>query len=186
MALPQVNVPASAANQFERNPILSIPSEFGRQWSPANELAPENLISERYLRSIDNTARKVTLKEAIYIAINNNPALKATELEPIAATEAVRGANAAFDPDLTAQLDVEKTVTPVTSPFQTLNSSSFNQKFYDWNFGIDKISSITNGTLSVTFDNNRTLTNSNFSGVNPLYQPTLEASLVQPLLRNFG
>jgi len=186
MALPQVNVPASAANQFERNPILSIPSEFGRQWSPANELAPENLISERYLRSIDNTARKVTLKEAIYIAINNNPALKATELDPIAATEAVRGANAAFDPDLTAQLDVEKIVTPVTSPFQTLNSSSFNQKFYDWNFGIDKISSITNGTLSVTFDNNRTLTNSNFSGVNPLYQPTLEASLEQPLLRNFG
>jgi len=32
MALPQVNFPASAANQFERNPILSIPSEFGRQW----------------------------------------------------------------------------------------------------------------------------------------------------------
>ena len=25
MALPQVNVPASAENQFERNPILSIP-----------------------------------------------------------------------------------------------------------------------------------------------------------------
>lgn len=186
MALPQVSVPASAANQFERNPILSIPSEFGRQWSPANELAPENLISERYLRSIDNTARKVTLKEAIYIAINNNPALKATELDPIAATEAVRGANAAFDPDLTAQLDVEKSVTPVTSPFQTLNSSSFTQKFYDWNFGIDKVSSVTNGTFAVTFDNNRTLSNSNFSGVNPLYQPSLEASLVQPLLRNFG
>jgi outer membrane protein len=186
MALPQVNVPASAANQFERKPILSIPSEFGRQWSPATELAPENLISERYLRSMDNTARKITLKEAIYIAINNNPALKATELDPIASTEAVRGANAAFDPDLTAQLDVEKTVTPVTSPFQTLNSNSFTQKFYDWNFGIDKVSSVTNGTFSVTFDNNRTLTNSSFSAVNPLYQPTLEASLVQPLLRNFG
>jgi outer membrane protein TolC len=186
MALPQVSVPASAANQFERNPILSIPSEFGRQWTPAKEVAPENLISERYLRSMDNTARKISLKEAIYIAINNNPALKATELDPIAATEAVRGANAVFDPDLTAQLDVEKTVTPVTSPFQTLNSTSFTQKFYDWNFGIDKVSSITNGTFSLTFDNNRTLTNSSFAAVNPLYQPTLEASLVQPLLRNFG
>jgi outer membrane protein len=186
MALPHVSVPANAANQFERNPILSIPSEFARQWSPAHEVAPENLISEKYLRSMDDTARKITLKEAVYIAINNNPALKATELDPIAATEAVRGANAAFDPDLTSQLDVEKTVTPVTSPFQTLNSTSFNQKFYDWNFGIDKVSAVTNGTFSVTFDNNRTLTNSTFSGVNPLYQPTLEASLVQPLLRNFG
>ena len=136
MALPQVSVPASAANQFERNPILSIPSEFGRQWTPAKEVAPENLISERYLRSMDNTARKISLKEAIYIAINNNPALKATELDPIAATEAVRGANAAFDPDLTAQLDVEKTVTPVTSPFQTANSDSFNQKFYESLFAV--------------------------------------------------
>ncbi len=186
MALPQVNVPANAANQFERNPILSIPSEFLRQWSPAHEVAPENLISERYLRSMDDTARKITLKEAIYIAINNNPALKATELDPIAATEAVRGANAAFDPDFTSQGDVEKTVTPVTSPFQTLNSTSFTQKLYDWNFGLNKVSAITNGTFALTFDNNRTLTNSNFSGVNPIYQPSPEASLVQPLLRNFG
>jgi outer membrane protein TolC len=186
MALPQVNVPASAANQFERNPVLSIPSEFGRQWSPAHEVAPENLISERYLRSMDNTARKITLKEAIYIAINNNPALKASELDPIAATEAVRGANAAFDPDLTSQLDVEKTVTPVTSPFQTAGSISFNQKLYDWNFAVNKVSALTNGTFGIAFDNNRTLTNSTFAAVNPLYQPTLEASLVQPLLRNFG
>ncbi len=186
MALPQVNVPANAANQFERNPILSIPSEFIRQWSTAHEVAPENLISERYLRSMDDTARKITLKEAIYIAINNNPALKATELDPIAATEAVRGANAAFDPDFTSQGDVEKTVTPVTSPFQTLNSTSFTQKLYDWNFGLNKVSALTNGTFALTFDNNRTLTNSNFSGVNPIYQPSPEASLVQPLLRNFG
>jgi outer membrane protein len=185
MALPQVNVPAKAANQFERNPILSIPSEFVHQWSPAYEIAPENLISEKYMRSMDNTARKITLKEAIYIAINNNPALKASSLDPIAATEAVRGSNAAFDPDLTSQLDVQKVVTPVTSPFQTIGTS-FNQKFYDWNFGLNKVSAITNGTFSVSLDNNRTLTNSSFSGVNPLYQPTLEASLSQPLLRNFG
>ena len=186
MALPQVNVPAAAANQFERNPVLSIPSEFVRQWSPAYEFAPENLISEKYLRSMDNTARKITLKEAVYIAINNNPALKASELDPIAATEAVRGANAAFDPDLTAQGDVEKSVAPVTSPFQTTGSIGFDQKFYDWNFAVNKVSALTNGTFSITFDNNRTYTNSTFSGVNPLYQPTLEASLVQPLLRNFG
>ncbi len=186
MALPQVNVPANAANQFERNPVLSIPSEFAGQWNPAYQVAPENLISEKYLRSMDNTARKITLKEAVYIAINNNPALKASELDPIAATEAVRGSNAAFDPDLTAQLDTEKTVEPVTSPFQTLGSIGFNQKFYDWNFAVNKVSAVTNGTFGITFDNNRTYTNSTFSGVNPLYQPTLEASLVQPLLRNFG
>ena len=186
MALPRVNVPANAANQFERNPVLTIPDEFAHQWSPAYNVTPEDLISERYLRSMDNTARRITLKEAIYIAINNNPALKASELDPIAATEAVRGANAAFDPDLTAQGDVEKSVTPVTSPFQTTGATGFDSKAYDWNFAVNKVSAVTNGTFGITFDNNRTYTNSTFSGVNPLYQPTLEASLVQPLLRNFG
>jgi len=186
MALPQVSVPASAANQFERNPVLSLPDIFGRQWSPSKEVAPEELISERYLRTADDTARKITLKEAIYIAIRNNPALEASELDPIAATESVRQANAAFDPDLTSQLDVSKDVSPVTSAFQAIGSDAFTQKNYDWNFAVNKVSAITNGTFGITFDNNRLLTNSSFSSVNPAYQPTLEASLVQPLLRNFG
>ena len=186
MALPQVNVPANAANQFERGAILSLPDMFARQWNPAEEIAPEGLISERYLRSSDNTARLITLKEAIYIAIHNNPALRAVELDPVAATEGVRSANAAFDPDTTSQLDTSKNVSPVTSPFQAPGSLAYTQKYYDWNFGVNKVSAVTNGTFGITFDNNRTYTNSIYSSVNPLYQPTLEASLVQPLLRNFG
>jgi outer membrane protein len=186
MALPQVSVPASAANQFERNPILSLPDMFGRQWNPSKEVAPEELISERYLRTADDTARQITLKEAIYIAIHNNPALEASELDPIAATESVRLANAAFDPDLTSQLDESKSVTPVTSSLQSAGSDAYTQKNYDWNFAVNKVSAITNGTFGITFDNNRLQTNSSFSSVNPAYTPTLEASLVQPLLRNFG
>ncbi len=186
MALPQVNVPANAANQFERNAILSLPDMFARQWNPAEEVPPESLISERYLRSADNSARLISLKEAVYIAIHNNPALRAVELDPIAATEGVRAANAVFDPDLTSQLDTSKDVSPVTSPFQAPGFLYYAQKFYDWNFAVNKVSAITNGTLGITFNNNRTYTNSVFSSVNPLYQPTLEASLVQPLMRNFG
>ena len=108
MAVPQVNVPAKDAEEFERNPVLSIPGVFAHQWSPAQEIAPEGLISERYLKTFDNTARKLTLKEAIYIAIRNNPGLAAVALDPIASTESVKLANAAFDPDLTSQLDVQK------------------------------------------------------------------------------
>ena len=118
MALPPVNAPKTAADQFESNPILSIPGVFAQQWSPAQQIVPESLISERYLRSIDDSARKITLKQAIYIAIRNNPALKASELDPIASTEGVREANAAFDPDMTSQLDVIKDVTPTSSALQ--------------------------------------------------------------------
>jgi outer membrane protein len=60
------------------------------------------------------------------------------------------------------------------------------QKFYDWNFGLNKVSAITNGTWGVTFNNDRALSNSLFSGVNPSYTPNLALSLSQPLLQNFG
>lgn len=183
---PQVNIPAQATSRFEQNPVLSIPKAFTRQWWLGTEIPPESLISERYLRTQDTLARRLTLKEAVYIAIRNNPGLTAVQLDPIAAEESVKLANAAFDPDLTSQLDVTKSVTPVTSPFQVTGSEAFTQKLYDWNFGVNKVSAYTNGTLGITFDNNRTLTNSNFSAVNPSYTPLLEASLVQPLLRNFG
>jgi outer membrane protein len=186
IAPPQVNVKPSAADQFERNPILSLPGVFGRQNTPGLGVPPEALISEQYIHTVDRTARTIGLKEAIYIAIRNNPGLAVTQLDPIAATEAVKQANATFDPDLTAQLDTSKQVSPVSSTFQVRNSDAFTQKFYDWNFGVNKILATTNGTLGLTFDNNRTRTNSTFSSVNPSYTPSAQVSLVQPLLRNFG
>jgi outer membrane protein len=183
---PEVNIPEQATEPFEENPVLSIPKMFAGQWFLGHEVPPESLISERYLRSQDQLARRLTLKEAIYIAIRNNPGLTAAQLDPISAEESVKLANAAFDPDTTAQLDATKSVTPVTTPFEVVNSDAYTQKLYDWNFGLTKVSSITNGTLGLTFDNNRTYTNGSFVGVNPAYTPELEGSLVQPLLRNFG
>jgi outer membrane protein TolC len=183
---PEVNIPEQATSRFEQNPILSIPQTFIRQWQLGAQIPPEALISERYLRTQDTLARRLTLKEAVYIAVRNNPGLTAVQLDPISAEESVKLANAAFDPDLTAQTDVTKSVGPVSSPFQVQNQIHFTQKLYDWNFAINKVSAYTNGTLSIAFDNNRTLSNSTFSAVNPSYSPLLEESLVQPLLRNFG
>ncbi len=183
---PPVNSTNAAAQRFESNSILSLPGVFVRQNTPGEAIPPESLISEQYLRTFDGTARSLTLKEAIYTAIRNNPGLAATQLDPIASLESVKQANAVFDPDLTSQLDIEKSVAPVSSVFQVLHGDAFTQKFYDWNFGVNKVLANTNGTLGLTFDNNRTFTNSAFSSVNPSYSPSLDMSLVQPLLRNFG
>jgi outer membrane protein len=184
---PRASVPPSASNQFEHHDdLLNLPRIFAHQWSLTQELAPDNVISERYLRSEDPNARGLTLKEAIYIAMKNNPSLKAAELDPVASMETVREANGTFDPNLTAQGDVEKTVVPVTSELQTAGATAFVQKFYDWNFGLNKVSAITNGTFGATFNNDRSLSNSSFAGVNPAYTPNLALSLSQPLLQNFG
>src|SRR5271167_1930390 len=184
---PHASVPPSASNEFQHHDdFLNLPRIFAHQWAPTTEVVPDNVISERYLHSEDPNARGLTLKEAIYIAIQNNPSLKAAQLDPVASMETVRESNGTFDPNLTAQGDIEKTVIPVTSSLQTGGGTAFVQKFYDWNFGINKVSSVTNGTWGVTFNNDRSLSNSAFSGVNPAYEPTLALSLSQPLLQNFG
>jgi outer membrane protein len=184
---PRASVPPSASNQFEHHDdLLNLPRIFAHQWSLTREIAPDNVISERYMRSETPGARGLTLKEAIYIAMQNNPSLKAAELDPVASMETVREANGSFDPNLTAQGDIEKTVVPVTSALQTGGSAAYVQKFYDWNFGLNKVSSVTNGTWGVTFNNDRALSNSAFAGVNPDYAPSLALSLSQPLLQSFG
>ncbi len=184
---PHASVPPSASNQFEHHDdLLNLPRIFAHQWSLTKQIAPDDVISERYLHSEDSSARGLTLKEAIYIAMQNNPSLKASELDPVASMETVREANGTFDPNLTAQGDIEKSVVPVTSALQTGGSTAFVQKFYDWNFGLNKVSSVTNGTWGVTFNNDRALSNSTFAGVNPSYAPNLALSLSQPLLQNFG
>ncbi len=184
---PQPSVPPSASNQFEHHDdFLNLPRIFAHQWSPTREIAPDNVISQRYMRSETPTARGLTLKEAIYIAMRNNPSLKAAELDPVASMETVREANGTFDPSLTSQGDIEKSVVPVTSSLETGAGGGYVQKFYDWDFGINKVSSITNGTWGVTFNNDRSLSNSAFVGVNPSYTPSLALSLSQPLLQSFG
>ena len=185
---PQMTVPLSSANRFEYGEsVASLPLVVKRQWSPAVLVAPESVISPQYIRSIDRTSRRLTLKQVIYEALRNNPNVKVAELSPVAATEGVRIQNGVFDPDLTATLDEIKNVAPITTPIETVNASSgLASKNYDWNFQINKVLATTNGTLSATFNNDRMITNNLTESINPSYTPTLAVSLSQPLLRNFG
>lgn len=184
---PQVSVPTSAANQFDgTGSMATLPKVFLKQWSPFHEIPPESFLSEQHIRTAETTAREMSLKQAIYLALKNNPQVKAVRLNPVLATETVRLANGAFDPVLTSQIDVSKDVTPSTSALQTGGTTAYSQKFYDWNFGITKVLSLSNATFGITFNNQRALSNSFFQSINPTYTPTLALSLSQPLLRNFG
>ena len=155
---------------------------LARQWTPGRE----DLTRDYFPMIEDNQQQKLSLKETIYLALQNNPGLVSVSLDPVAATESVKAANAVFDPQLSSQIDTQKQSTPVSSPFQNPNSIAITQKFYDWNFGMSKVLSVSNGTLGITFNNDRELTNSGFSPVNPVYTPTMVMSLSQPLLQNFG
>ena len=181
---PDLSLAPSDSHPFERtrwphNVLL-------RQWSLAREVPPESIISERYLRTRDRGVHGLSLKETIYLAIKGNPGVQAARLDPVASLEAVRQNYAVFDPNLTAHGDISKDVTPTTSALQTGNKSSFVQKNYDWNFGVDKVLATTNGTFGINFTNSRLMSNSAFAALNPSYNTFLALSLSQPLLRDFG
>ena len=184
---PDLNTPSGQTAPFEHGAsVLSLPGTFARQLSPTERVAPESIISQSYLGTRDDTVRGLSLKEAIYIGLANNPNVKVAELDPLASEEAVEVANGAFDPALTAEGDIIKSVVPVTSPFQVSGSRAFTNKLYDWDFGLNKVSALTNGTIGLTFNNERAYSNSSFASINPSYVPQLALSVSQPLLRNFG
>jgi outer membrane protein TolC len=181
---PDVVVSPSETNVLEHTPPA--PDVVLHQWSFTREIPEESIFSRAYMLTRDQQARSISLKEALYLALRNNPGIVASSLEPVISLQGVRGSWAVFDPDLTGQLGEEKIDTPTTSSLQTGGAKTFVQKQYIWDFAVNKTLATTNGVLGATFTNNYFWSNSAFAGVNPAYSPALELSLDQPLLRNFG
>jgi outer membrane protein len=175
-------VSPGAGRQYDSSAILSLPTMFARQWIPGNT----EFTRDYFTRMQDDRVQRLTLKEMVFLALKNNPGLGAVSLDQVGASESVRGANAVFDPQMSSQIDMQKQVNTVSSPFQNPGSVALTTKEYDWNFGLSKVLSATNGTFGLTFNNDRELTNTVFSPVNPAYTPTIVMSLSQPLLQNFG
>ncbi len=183
---PEITVPQHDADRFEYGEtVQSLPSLFFRQLIPGTELPAESIIDERYFGAIDDTVQRLTFKETVYLALRNNPNVRAARLDPMAATEGVRMANAVFDADLLATIDTFKTVVPAQSPLE-VKGTHLSTKSYDWNFTVNKVLKASNGVLTLSFTNDRTITNNLFEAITPSYTPTLGIGLSQPLLRNFG
>lgn len=181
---PDVVVAPAETRHLEHTP--QIPDVVVHQWSLTREVPVESIFSDEYMKTRDQNTRSISLKEALYVALKNNPAVAAASLEPVISLQGVRGSWAVFDPDLTSQLGVQKTVTPTTSVLQTGGATGFVQKAYVWDFAINKTLATTNGALGVTFTNSYGSNNSAFTALNPAYTPAITLSLNQPLLRNFG
>lgn len=182
--IPGTSVSKTNRANFERPPGMR--NTLVEQWSQEKELPSELRPGGANPDASDARQTGMTVKEAIYIAIRNNPGLKADMLDPLAARETVRQANAAFDPALNSQIDQKKDSVPAVTNFSSVGLPTFSRKQYDLNLGVTKLLSTTNGTLSFNFDNSRIVSNARTWTVNPSYNPSLGMSLSQPLLRNFG
>jgi len=131
----------------------------------------------------DEQVDRVTLKETIAIALENNPGIAAQRLEPARQEAGVLQAQAAFDPTLAGELLRSRSTTPNTSSL----AGTRTQELDDRSANFHLLKTFRTGTqATLDFLNERLDSNARFNQLRPQYQPRLSFSLLQPLLRNLG
>jgi len=131
----------------------------------------------------DEAVERVTLKEAIGLALQNNPGIAAQRLEPTRQAEGILQAQAQYDPSLSGELDYSRAVTPNASVLGGTLTSVVEDRYA--NLHLFKL--LRSGTqIMIDSLNDRFDSNSRFFQLRPQYKPQLNFSLVQPLLQSFG
>lgn len=126
---------------------------------------------------------RLTLREAVLAAVQNNPGLISQSLTPMVENAGVLAAQAEFDPVLGADLNLDRLKVPAGSVLQGATLLATTNR--NWDFFAQK-RLLTGGTLRLDWQNNRLVTDSRFQGLVPQYSPEALLSLNQPLLRGFG
>jgi len=131
----------------------------------------------------DEEVQRVTLKEAIGLALENNPGIAARRLEPARIGTNVLAAQAQFDPTLGGDLNYSKATTPNANGLNSTSTSVVDDRYA--NFHLSKLLR-TGAQFQTNFLNDRLDNNASFVSLRPQYHPELGFSVVQPLLRDFG
>jgi len=147
--------------------------------------------TEHYGRLVDTGApQSLSLADCIALALQNNTELKIQRLGPLAATNQVRSARSLFDTALVGSVlrDRATTPNPISTSTPLFGSTSpvlFRQEL-NANIGLRKML-LSGGQLALTWQNSRLTTNPSLSAeLVPQYLTSLNLSLNQPLLRDFG
>ncbi|MEM9420438.1 MAG: TolC family protein [Planctomycetota bacterium] len=159
----------------ELNEISGASAYVGVKVEPGVDLAGQD----------DLKVVRVSLDEAIAMAVAGNLDLEVARLTPKIAEQQVIQAEAAFDSVFFADLDWQKLDTPQPDGVTPGLSNDIQQETISLTTGVRKLLT-TGGTVQVeTTIGNQERTPS-FFNVNDFYDADVIASLNQPLLRNFG
>ena len=129
------------------------------------------------------TERKLTLADAIEMALANNLDIEIERSNTAAAATAVKAARGAFDPTLRWLPAYQSSNTPTGSILQgvggRLTEDVSTENFYyrqqlPWN----------GASVGLDFENGRTSTSNLFTSLNPYLNSRLVVSFTQPLVRN--
>lgn len=131
----------------------------------------------------DGETQRVTVEEAIGVALENNPRIAAKRLEPVRIDQDVLEAQSQYDPVAGGRWQYNNSITPNANVLAGTRTTILNTRQFDANLA--KL--FRTGTrFSVAFDWNELSNNGRFFQLRPQYTPSAGFSLFQPLLRDFG
>ena len=172
---------AYAGPPAEEFPVPSLAEQLRGQWT-IEDVAPK-LESRAYLETRDDTVERLALREAVGIALENNPGIAVERLGPEFARAGIDLADGVFDPTFQATANVARSVTPARSVLE--GAEVLREKNYVFGASLQKLLR-SGATFTIGADSTETETNSQFYGLRPQYLPRLNLSISQPLLKNFG
>ncbi len=127
--------------------------------------------------------RKLTLKEAIEMALANNLDIEIERTNTASASQLVRAAKGAFDPTFRYQPAVQSNNTPTSSILQGVGGKLSEKYFTNNVYYVQKLP-WQGEFVNVSFNNSRVQSTNAFASLNPLFNSQLVISFTQPLLRN--
>lgn len=142
----------------------------------AQELAAQELTSP--------PSGKLALRQCIEQALQHNLSLQAERISPMIAQEETAFAQGEFDPNL-AVIANTRTVQQSTSSSDLEGSDGPYDESYGGRVEVNKKVD-TGGTVALSTNASKLLTNSEFSTLNPAYDADVSLSMRQPLLQGFG
>lgn len=157
---------------------------FIDQWSSYR--SPPGGFNLEFLRTADEETATVTLREAVLIGLENNPAITVDRLEPFRTAEETLREKSIFDPTLNLEFGKDFEIEPRGGRGgQAFSTTLLRERNRNYNLSLRKLLR-TGAQLDISFLNNRLISSFPTQVLKPQERPHLGFSVAQPLLRDFG
>ena len=131
-----------------------------------------------------NDPLSLTLKETIKRVLKNNISISVQSYNSKINEQFIFEKEADFDPTLDFEFKFGEETRQSSSSSSLSDAKNRNQD-YDWDFSVSQ-KFVTGGDYELSMDNNRNLSSSSLTSLNPTYSSDLALAVTQPLLKDFG
>ena len=168
--------PMAAVSATAVAAVLLVIAPAGTAWAQAPVLGSSQ-------QAAGDSVLRLTRDEAVRMAVENNPDLAASRLDPAISEERVNAARAAYVPTLRTGIQRNSQLQPPTSLFS--GSEGLETGVWSGTATVVQLMPWGGGTYEIGVDTSRTTTNSLIASLNPSLTARLQLGISQPLLRHF-